>query len=217
MSQTQPTARLSLSLWYAKPDENPARLDLEGPLSMSSRGRLSPLPAGSEISGLPTDALLLIPLNSRAETICAALIPDHFPADVHANGSRCGAGLVLLRSRDELTVAGHRLWIAAPEVVSRSNYSPAEHGPNVFCCRSKRRLAEGEEFVTCPRCTSIFRSAAWDLPEPLPCHVCQFDPRVRPWEPPPIEKRLSLVDLFHRLETRKRSGTPSGTPLRRGS
>ncbi len=148
-----------------------------------------PLARGAETGLDASGSIRLLPLSARTpgEALAVALVPDRLAGAASRNGVPMEAGLHRLLHADRLVCGGRRVWVATSAEPERAPYDAQTHGADLFCARTKMRLAPGEPVVLCPgtpdrACGLISKAEAFDLP--FPCAECGFDPRAPRWAPP---------------------------------
>jgi hypothetical protein len=166
----------SLSLWFTSTDGAPAHKTAAA-AALSASGGL--------VTADAADAAAVLFARRRAGHVGVLVVG--LVAEVARNGIGCAAGVHPLRHGDRIVVGAQTIHVAADLTVASQPYDPAQHGDEQFCARSKARLVPGEAVVVCPgtplaRCGTLFQAAAWALG--LRCHLCGFDPKAKPWQPP---------------------------------
>jgi hypothetical protein len=135
--------------------------------------------------------------------VAAAIVPVGLAAYVTLNHQPLGPGITVLAHQDRLAVDESVCCISAEGSDAPVAYDPAVHGDNLFCARTKARLAPGEPVVACPGvgCGLLYKAEAWCIG--LPCAACQFDPQKGGWRPTTARaKGTTLNELLQLAETR---------------
>ncbi len=83
-------------------------------------------------------------------------------ADVRVNGIRVSAGIISLRDRDEIRVAGDGPFFYSTERLALTEPFPSS-GPAAFCPRCRQQIKPGHSSVRCPGC-GVWHHMSEDLP-----------------------------------------------------
>jgi hypothetical protein len=119
----------------------------------------------------PSDVVLIQPAASAGPATWVLLAGR--ATDVRVNGSDLALGIRALQDKDEVTVAGHRLFFSTEQLAGVAPFAGSEQP--AFCPRCKQRLERGEPAVRCPRCHAWHhqseRFPCWNYDST--CALCQ--------------------------------------------
>lgn len=136
---------------------------------------------------VPSDRILITPVDPTSDLCAALLRPDQSKANVGVNGQRVAPGLHALHHGDRVTVDDRDIWIGVRVTPDQRAYDPDHDGDPVYCARTRVRLEPGAPMVLCrgtPRadCGLRFTTSAWATG--IPCHNCGATDDGSTWSPP---------------------------------